>query len=143
MAINPARTSDGCKSLALEPGVTCAGPLLDAPTPPFVLVWVDGLEVLRPGFEPGFAPEFAPGLEPGPEPGPEPGLGDAGDGGGEGVGVLVEVIPTFIVGTGAVAVATTTLCVTPCGVTVFVERSSVCAGWALQKSMKGWNSGST
>jgi len=131
MAIDPARTSDGCKSLAPEPGVTCAGPLLDAPTPPFVLVWVDGLDVLEPGFEPG----LAPGLEPGP--------GDAGDGGGEGVGVLVEVIPTLIVGTRAVAVATTTLWVTPCGVTVLVERSSVAAGWALQKSMKGWNSGST
>jgi hypothetical protein len=141
MAIDPARTSDGCKSLAPEPGVTCAGPLLDAPTPPFVLVWVDGLEVLAPEFEPG--PEPEPDPEPGLAPGLEPGPGDAGDGGGEGVGVLVEVIPTLIVGTGAVAVATTTLWVTPCGVTVLVERSSVCAGWALQKSMKGWNSGST
>jgi hypothetical protein len=147
MAIDPTRTSDGCKSLAPEPGVTCAGPLLDAPTPPFVLVWVDGLDVPEPGFEPGPDPDPDPDPGPGPEPGlevgPEPGLGDAGDGGGEGVGVLVEVTPTLIVGTGAVAVATTTLWVTPCGVTVFVERSSVCAGWALQKSMKGWNSGST
>lgn len=120
--MNPARTSDGCKSLAPEPGVTCAGALVDATTPPFVLVWVDGLDVLGPGFEPG--------------------LGD-GDGDGEGVGVLVAVTPKLIVGTGAVAVAITTLCVTPCGVTVVVAESSDCAGWALQKSMKGWNSGST
>jgi hypothetical protein len=125
--MNPARTSGGCKSLAPEPGVTCAGPLVDATTPPFVLVWVDGLDVLGPGFEPGL------------------GDGEAGDGGdGEGVGVLVAVTPTFIVGTGAVAVATTTLCVTPCGVTVLVEACTWgCADWALQNSMKGWNSGLT
>jgi hypothetical protein len=90
-----------------------------------VLVWVDGLDVLGPGFEPGL------------------GDGEAGDGDGEGVGVLVAVTPRLIVGTGAVAVATTTLCVTPCGVTVVVAESSDCAGWALQKSIKGWNSGST
>jgi len=127
--MNPARTSDGCKSLAPEPGVTCAGALVDATTPPFVLVWVDGLDVLGPGLGDGEAVD-----------------GGDGDGDGEGVGVLVAVIPTLNVGTGAVAVAvaTTTLCVTPGGVTVVVaERLSACAGWALQKLMKGWNSGST
>ena len=51
--INPAKTSDGCKLLALEPGVICAGALVDATTPPFVLVCVDGLDVLGPGFGPG------------------------------------------------------------------------------------------
>jgi hypothetical protein len=119
--MRPAKKSDGRKSLAPEPGVTCAGALVDASTPPFVLVWVDGLDVL--------GPEFGPGL----------GDGDAG----AGVGVLVEVTPTLIVGTGAVAVATTTLCVTPCGVNVLVENSSLCAGWALQKLRKGWNSALT
>jgi hypothetical protein len=131
--INPARTSDGCTSLAPEPGVICAGALVvDATTPPFVLVWVDGLDVLGPGLEVGLGDGEAVD-------------GGDGDGDGEGVGVLVAVIPTLNVGTGAVAVATTTLCVTGCGVTVVVaERLSACAGgWALQKLMKGWNSGST
>ncbi len=133
--MNPARTIDGCKSLAPEPGVTCAGALVDATTPPFVLVWVDGLDVLAPGFEPGLGDgEAGDGAD---------GDGGDGDGDGEGIGVFVVVTPKVIVGTGAVAVATTTLCVASCGVTVVVDEISDCAGWALQNWMKGSNSGST
>ena len=55
-----------------------------------------------------------------------------GEGVGVGVGVFVDVNPTETVGVGAVAVdvATTTPCVTPCGVfvTTVVLCTSDCAG---------------
>lgn len=62
------------------------------------------------------------------------------------MGVFVEVTPTESVGVGAVAVATTTLCVCAAGVNVLVDvlpPTSDCAGCALQKLMKGANSGLT
>jgi len=138
-AITPERAIDEGRRLLDELGlVTCAGRLVEAPPAVFVVL---GDVVAEP--------------EPEPEPGTwlfvlgdglfVPGEGLTGTGLLEAAGTW-EVIATETVGLGAVWVATTTLCVAGCGITVAVEVDCPSSGWALcaeQNEINGANSGFT